>query len=121
LRYNTGANLANGQLAINKEYVIRTDKNKLYVDDQLKITQTASTFQLNYNLHLFGYKSPTDQHCNTGIYRMYYFKIYDNGTLVRDFVPVKRNSDNVIGLFDIVNNKFYTNKGTGTFTAGTEV
>ena len=37
-------------------------------------------------------------------------KIYDNGTLVRDFVPVVRKSDSVAGFYDTANNQFYTNK-----------
>ena len=56
---------------------------------------------------------------NTGTsIRCYYFKIWDNGTLIRDLIPAKRISDGVTGLYDIVNDKFYTNAGSGTFTAG---
>ena len=47
-------------------------------------------------------------------------KIYDNGTLVRDFIPCK-NASGVIGLWDDVNSAFYQNAGSGTFTAGPEV
>ena len=39
--------------------------------------------------------------------------------MVRNFVPAK-NSSNVIGMYDLVEGKFYTNQGTGTFTAGAE-
>ena len=46
------------------------------------------------------------------------FKIYDNGTLVRDYVPCYRNSDNEAGLYDLITNTFYTNAGTGTFNVG---
>lgn len=53
--------------------------------------------------------------------KMYYFKIYDNNILVRDFVPCYRKSDNVIGLYDKVNSVFYTNAGTGTFLKGNDV
>ena len=45
-----------------------------------------------------------------------YCKIYESWTLVRDFVPCYRKSDSVIGLYDLVNNQFYTNSWTGTFT-----
>ena len=44
-------------------------------------------------------------------------KIESGGTLVRNFVPCK-NASGVIGLFDIINNTFYTNAGTGTFVGG---
>ena len=49
--------------------------------------------------------------------RLYFCKIYDNGTLVRNLIPAK-NSSGALGLYDAVNNVFYTNAGTGTFTAG---
>lgn len=44
-------------------------------------------------------------------------KIYDNGTLVRDFVPAK-NGSGTVGLYDTVNGVFYTNAGTGAFAEG---
>lgn len=50
--------------------------------------------------------------------KLYAFKMYDKNELVRDMIPVKRKSDNAIGLYDKVTKKFYANAGTGTFTAG---
>lgn len=52
--------------------------------------------------------------------KLYDCKIYDNGTLVRDFVPCK-DSSGVYGLYDMVSAKFYGNAGTGAFTAGEEI
>lgn len=40
--------------------------------------------------------------------KMYYFKIYDNNVLIRDFVPCYRKSDGVAGLYDLVNDVFYS-------------
>ena len=51
---------------------------------------------------------------------LYSCQIYDNGTLVRDFVPCQK-PDGSIGLWDDVNSVFYGNAGTGTFTAGPEI
>lgn len=48
--------------------------------------------------------------------KLYWCKIWDNNVLVRDFVPCYRKSDNEIWLYDLVNNQFYTNQWTGTFT-----
>jgi len=53
--------------------------------------------------------------------KLYSLKMYDNGVKVRDLVPCYRKSDNEIGLYDIVNNVFYTNAGTGTFIKGPNV
>lgn len=44
-----------------------------------------------------------------------------DGDLVRDFIPCYRKLDNVAGLYDMVNDEFYTNIGTGTFTLGPNV
>ncbi|MFA7676347.1 MAG: DUF2341 domain-containing protein, partial [Candidatus Shapirobacteria bacterium] len=51
----------------------------------------------------------------------YSFKIWNSSTMVKNFVPVKRNSDNTLGFYDTVTNTFYTNASTGSFTAGPEI
>ena len=53
----------------------------------------------------------------SGEFRLYSCQIYDNGTLIRDFVPAKK-ADGTIGLYDRVSGTVYTNAGTGAFTAG---
>lgn len=52
--------------------------------------------------------------------KCYYLKIWDTDhtTLIRDYVPCIRTSDNKAGMFDLVNNAFYDNKGSGTIVAG---
>jgi hypothetical protein len=55
--------------------------------------------------------------------RLYYFKLFlkDNadaqGTLVRDMIPC-RVADGTVGLFDKVNNKFYSSPNGAEFVAG---
>lgn len=51
---------------------------------------------------------------------LYSCQMYDNDVLVRDFVPCK-NSGGVVGLYDLANDVFYQNAGSGTFAAGEEV
>ncbi len=48
--------------------------------------------------------------------RVYSCKFYNGDTLIRDFIPCYRKSDNEIGLYDIINGQFYTNSGSGSFT-----
>ena len=53
--------------------------------------------------------------------RLYNFKITREDVLFANFIPCYRLSDNVIGLYDLVNNKFYTNQGEGTFNKGKNI
>lgn len=53
--------------------------------------------------------------------KLYSFKIYEGDELVLDLIPVKRNSDNVVCAYDTVSETYFTNEGTGVFTAGAEV
>lgn len=48
--------------------------------------------------------------------KLYSFKLREGSTLIRDFIPCYRKSDNVIWLFDKVNNYFYVNAWSWTFT-----
>ena len=50
--------------------------------------------------------------------RIYQFKAIQDGVLACKLIPCKRNSDNVLGMYDTVTGTFLTNAGTGTFTAG---
>ena len=47
--------------------------------------------------------------------------ITNNGTTKLNLIPTKRNSDNVLGMYDTVTDNFLTNSGTGSFTAGNVV
>ncbi|MBQ0013361.1 MAG: InlB B-repeat-containing protein [Proteobacteria bacterium] len=50
--------------------------------------------------------------------KIYYCKLYEGSILIHDFIPVRRNIDNVIGMFDTVTQTFFENAGTGEFIAG---
>lgn len=47
--------------------------------------------------------------------KLYRMIIKDNGSVVRDYLPALRNADSKPGFYDIVNNTFYTNAGSGEF------
>lgn len=48
---------------------------------------------------------------------LYSCQIYDNGTLIRDYIPCQTTAGE-IGLWDDANSVFYGNAGTGAFSAG---
>lgn len=51
---------------------------------------------------------------------MYYFKLFVEGTLVRDLIPCK-DTNNVVGMYDVVNHVFYTSPNGAAFVAGPAV
>lgn len=53
--------------------------------------------------------------------KLYWLELYESWTLIRDFVPCYRIADSVIGLYDVVNDVFYINNWTGTFTKWNDV
>lgn len=72
-------------------------------------------------LTLFGWNASTTANtysisglCST---KIYHCKIWDNGTLVRDFIPCK-DENNVGFMFDKVSGTCYLNAGTGSFIVG---
>ena len=55
-----------------------------------------------------------DLNCSKGL--LYGVEIYEDNTLVKNMIPCK-NPYNEVGMYDIVEGKFYENKGTGDFIA----
>ncbi len=50
--------------------------------------------------------------------KIYSLRLFKNNSLVGNFIPARRNSDGVLGMYDTVTNTFFTNAGTGEFIAG---
>lgn len=99
-------------------HLLDKNKNVLTVDGTVVVSQDAAAFQTAYNLFLLQINnggSVMSAYPFSG--KLYSCKIYDNGTLVRDFIPAITDS-NEVGLWDDVNTVFYGNAGNGTFTAG---
>lgn len=53
--------------------------------------------------------------------RLYSCQIYDGDTLARSLIPVRRQQDSAVGLYDTVTGTFFGNVGTGVFVAGPDV
>ena len=50
--------------------------------------------------------------------KIYYLRIYKGGVLVHDLIPVMRIEDNIAGLYDRTNGKFYKSNGTNELQCG---
>ena len=100
-------------------HTIDKNKNKCTIDGTT-ITHTAATFQSSYTLVLFGNNGLGTIDSRKVCAKLYSCQIYDNDTLIRNYVG-KKESDGSIGLWDLVNEVFYPNLGTGSFIAGPSV
>ena len=105
-------------LSANVKYISKQAKNVLEINNQT-LNFTKQTFSAPYNLLIFAThrNSGITISCSDAKLKIYFLKIYDNGTLVRDFIPCQK-PDGTVGLWDDVNSVFYGNVGSGTFTAG---
>lgn len=96
------------------------DKWTLYIDWTLMYTKSVLSFTSPNTLYFltWHWSSTQDQRMSA---KIRYLKIYDNETKVRDMIPCYRKSDNVIWMYDLVNNTFYTNSWSWTFTKGDNI
>lgn len=98
--------------------IYEIDKNKNVTNINGNIyTFPSSTFQSNYNIYILGINTAGSTNNQLGSLKIYSCQIYDNDILIRDFVPCK-TVEGTVGLYDVVNQAFYTNAGTGSFIAG---
>lgn len=86
--------------------------------------QNVSTVQTDWltwdstpnNIYLFAINTSDINTVQQGIRVIHYFKYYDaDGNLILDLVPVQRNSDGVLGMYNQADGRFLTNISTGTF------
>ena len=89
--------------------------NGLVIDGEFFQKFNKSTFTSNNNIALFANitGSATVEAYFTG--RIYSCKMWIGGVITRDFIPCVRDSDDAAGMYDIVNDVFYANAGTGSF------
>lgn len=84
--------------------VIDKNQNVCSVNGTVSANNASGVFQCLHNLYLMA-----SNDAGTAMYhakgRIYSCKIYDNGTLVRDYIPYSMAG--VKGLFDVLNDKFY--------------
>jgi len=120
-KFTDGSGSSNTVLNINTRYIYKGDYNdgKSYINDVNLTTRALNNSQSYIYLFRSNDGSSSTRYLSSG--KIYSAKIYENSILIRNFIPCYRKADNEIGLYDLVNNVFYTNAGTGTFLKGNNV
>lgn len=116
--YNTSNYTIFTQNTDKHAYIFDFKNDKAYQDDKEKKLSYLNG-NLNNPLYLFARNNngKTDNYFSG---RIYYFK-YNDGTQYKKLIPCYRKSDGEIGMYDLVNDKFYTNRGTGSFIKGPNI
>ena len=107
-----------GTFDTTKRYKVTMTSSQLFLDDNLQVSYSVGDFQCEQNAWLMSCYSSSASEYARG--KLYSAKIYDGNTLVRNFIPCKNPSE-VVGMYDLVNSKFYGNSGSGSFIAGSEL
>lgn len=84
---------------------IDTNVNTMTIGDT-SVTATAATFTSAYTMWLLAFNNAGTPEYPSGPARIYSCQIYDNGTLVRDFIPAM-NASGEAGLYDLKNDVWY--------------
>ena len=112
-----GSQNKSGNGATGKQTIIANGSK--WSDSANSFVFSDASFTAPSTMYLFSVHNGGSSYANAAM-KLYACQIYDDGTLVRNFIPC-RTPNREIGLWDDVNGVFYGNAGTGMFTAGPEV
>ena len=98
-------------------FVANTANGTCAIDDDVRVLNVGDLSNINKTIYI------NDLNGNTGPDRkgnvkFYNFNLVSGGDVVMNLVPARRTSDDAVGMYDTVTGAFFTNAGTGDFTAG---
>ena len=105
-------------LEVGKRYKIRFNENENFYINDVAVNMTTTNKVGWQNIFLFSHNGPD---LLPSKIKLYSCTMFDNSNKIRNFIPCYHKSDNKPGLYDLVNNEFYTNQGTGDFEKGNDI
>lgn len=99
---------------LNTPYIISVSKNERAIYDEdgnvlasnTTVCNDTITTPQNATLFYINPKPANTWYIPNGA-KLYYCKIWNGDTLVRHMIPCYRNDDEVVGMYDLINNVFY--------------
>ena len=109
-------------ISANAKHTVQVAPKAFKVDNGSSQYIYANKVNAAYPMFLFG-NNRNGKFSEGVAMKLYSFKVYENDVLIADYIPCRNDNTTgiyvgAIGLWDDVNNLFYTNSGTGTFIAG---
>lgn len=103
-----GTHETNSKAIDTNRHVLDFNKNVVNLDGATLATMNVQTFTGYGNIYIFTYNTQTvNTNAPMWIYSM---QVYDNGVLIRDFLPCK-DRDGVVGLYETLEKKVYYAQG----------
>ena len=115
----SGGSLYNITISPNTIYEISITRGSLTINGEVHTYGSSDSVDQEYNFLLFNFSNAGSVFSNGLKGRLRYAKIYSNGVLVRDYIPVRKGT--VGYLYDRVSGKLFGNAGTGDFVLGQDV
>lgn len=89
---------------------IKLDNKVFSIDGTTIYTYTNTLTTSTKSMFLFVMNSNGSDDTRGFYGRLKYLKISENNVLMKHFVPVRRNQDGIVGVYDLVNDDFYSNE-----------
>lgn len=101
-------------------HVFKKTGSNIYFDGVVNSQTVSASFTQTRTALIFSWRNEGASPVNSKS-RIFSFTVTRSKAKYCELVPAKRDSDGVLGMYDIVRNTFLTNSGTGTFIAGPAV
>lgn len=130
----SGTNLSGELQFFDKKYIdpkiIKNQRTTISVIDKLLTYGDGTTEELvtsyanptKASMIIFAtYSKDLNQIYRFSKMKLYNFKLYNSSNVVRNYIPCYRKSDGEIGLYELIEGRFLTNQGSGTFNKGLDI
>ncbi|MBR2766614.1 InlB B-repeat-containing protein [Candidatus Saccharibacteria bacterium] len=105
------------------KYIVKmnylNDRKSIFDDELIKDFSDITLGPNAYSIHVFAGNDDGDPSYNAKM-KLYEFRISVGSTIAHEYIPCYRKNDGTIGLYDVVDEVFYENQGTGTFNKGND-
>ena len=107
---------ASYQTSLNTKYTMKAGLGEIYINDELVKSYTPQLQGTSpYPMYLGNFNNKGTPYATGTAQKIYPCKIKENNVLVRDLRPCVSNG--VVGFYDMVTGKIFTNAGTGELKA----
>ena len=121
IRYAWGANAYSTQTFPSDFASQRLSASEAMMGTNQVWTPPSATFANTYPMYVFTINNAGSPSTAYASMQLKWLRICDSGEEVRMFVPVRRNSDSVAGLYDLANSNFYPSASSTALVAGPEI